>query len=121
MAKYSLNEELLKKHHIILTDNVMHIDTFRTKAYVSIDKISAVEMDLRWLIVGIMWAFLLFMAGLYLKSSYSTISFVLGFVIVILSYFSVIVKVYPIGYKAVVIAGSYHSMKELFYELRKLV
>lgn len=121
MAKYSLNEEILIKHNITLNDNVMHIDTFRTKAYVSIDKISAVEMDLRWMIVGFIWAFVLFMSGMYLKGSYSTISFVLGFVIAISSYFSVVVKVYPIGYKAVVIMGSYHSMKELFYELRKLV
>jgi hypothetical protein len=121
MAKHSLNEEILVKHNITLNDNVMHIDTFKTKAYVSIDKISAVELDLKWMIVGFTWAFVLFIIGLYLKGSYSTISFVLGFILAISSYFSVMVKVYPIGYKAVVIAGAYHSMKELFYELRKLV
>ncbi len=121
MVKYSLDEKILVKHNITLTDNVMQISRFNIKAYVSIDKISAVELDLRWMIINFLIAFLLFLFGAFLKGSYSIICFILGFVLVIFGYFGAIVKVYPIGYKAVVIMGSYHSMKELFYELRKLV
>jgi len=121
MSKYSLDEKILIKHNIKLDDNVMNIDTFNIKAYISIDKISAVELDLRWMIVGFIWSFLCVLVGYGLNGDYFIWSLILGFMIAILSYFSVLVKVYPIGYRAVVIMGSYHSMKELFYELRKLI
>ena len=125
MSRYSLNEKILIRHNITLNDNVMHIDTFKTKAYVSIDKISAVELDLRWMILGFIWSFLGVLVGYGLdyvfNGNYFIWSLIFGFMIAILSYFSVLVKVYPIGYRAVVIQGAYHSMKELFYELRKLI
>jgi len=121
MSKYSLNEKILSRHNIKLNDNVMNIDTFKTKAYISIDKISAVESDLRWMIVGFILSFLCVFVGYVLNEDYFIGSLICGFIIAILSYFSVVVKVYPIGYRAVVIMGSYHSMKELFYELRKLI
>jgi len=122
MSKYSLDEKILIKHNIKLDDNVMNIDTFNIKAYVSIDKISAVELDLRWMIIGFMLSFLCIFVGYVLNyifnGNYFIWSLIFGFMIAILSYFSVVVK---IGYRAVVIMGSYHSMKELFYELRKLI
>jgi len=39
MSKSSLDEKILSRHYIKLNDNVMNIDRYNIKAYISIDKI----------------------------------------------------------------------------------
>jgi len=63
------------------------------------------------MIVGFILSFLCVFVSYVLNGDYFIWGLICGLIIAILSYFSVLVKVYPIGYRTVIIMGSYHSMK----------
>ncbi|MCS3900852.1 hypothetical protein [Methanococcus voltae] len=125
MLKTSPNTDVLSRYKIKIEDNVLSINSSK-KAYVSIDKITAVELYNGWVISGLFFGIFVILSGLIV---YYLINFILipiiaiimGTVIIVGSLFSFMIKIYAVGYKPITIQGSSKSMKELYEELKKLV
>lgn len=117
-----IDGEILAKHNIYLDNDLLHINQKGKKAYIKIKHITAVEFDCNKMILLIILGLILLIIGLYIPiKTYQMIVIFIAILSIISSYFCVYVNIYPIGYKPIMINGAYHSMNELFEELKKLV
>ncbi|MBP2143823.1 hypothetical protein J2127_000991 [Methanococcus voltae] len=124
MANGSLDVRVLSKHKIKIEDNVLSVN-YAKKAYVSLDKITAVEFDNNILFTAIFLSILVILLGIFLNFVFNSvmpaaIGFGLAIVGILCCVYTTRVTIYASGYK-LALQGTFGSMKELYEELKKLV
>ncbi|MBP2202179.1 hypothetical protein J3E07_001620 [Methanococcus voltae] len=125
MLKDTPNTRILSRYRIKIEENVLSIDSIK-KAYVSINKITAVELDTTWAGIGIAIGIFIILGGIILNYILSNeraiiVGLVFGVIMILLGMCSYRVNIYTIGYKPITVQGPYGSMKKVYEELKKLV
>ncbi|MCS3922574.1 vacuolar-type H+-ATPase subunit I/STV1 [Methanococcus voltae PS] len=124
MLKDTPSTRILSKHKIKIEENVLSVNSGK-KAYVALNKITAVEFDSSTLFATVFLGILAILIGIFLNFVFDSavpalIGLGLAFMSIMVGLITIRVNIYASGYK-LMLQGKYKDMKELYEELKKLV